>query len=110
MVSRLYHDAASAVITSPLNGSRAVSYCSWSAIDFSRTFYHGPFSVSNITNVGAEGRYLGWRHLLNTIALSWVAQGNNQRSSGACLTTRALPKRRFIINPVTMLLNGANVH
>mgnify|MGYP001436659563 CR=1 FL=1 len=99
------HDTASAVIASPLNGSRAayLSSGTWSLMGFeSQTpFTNDTALAANITNEGgAEGRYRVLKNIMGLWLLQRVLQEQQINDLPALISaTQALPACRFIINP-----------
>ncbi|HHU7987547.1 TPA: rhamnulokinase, partial [Escherichia coli] len=99
------HDTASAVIASPLNGSRAayLSSGTWSLMGFeSQTpFTNDTALAANITNEGgAEGRYRVLKNIMGLWLLQRVLQERQINDLPALIAaTQALPACRFIINP-----------
>ena len=99
------HDTASAVIASPLNGSRAayLSSGTWSLMGFeSQTpFTNDTALAANITNEGgAEGRYRVLKNIMGLWLLQRVLQERQINDLPALIAaTQALPACRFTINP-----------
>ncbi|ENL2968640.1 rhamnulokinase [Escherichia coli] len=99
------HDTASAVIASPLNGSRAayLSSGTWSLMGFeSQTpFTNDTALAANITNEGgAEGRYRVLKNIMGLWLLQRVLQERKINDLPALIAaTQALPACRFTINP-----------
>lgn len=105
MVAVASHDTASAVIASPLNGSRAayLSSGTWSLMGFeSQTpFTNDTALAANITNEGgAEGRYRVLKNIMGLWLLQRVLKERKINDLPALIVaTQSLPACRFIINP-----------